>query len=246
MKNYFTRRGWKDLIFLWVVVSLGIWVERHFYGLGLSDAEKWSRRAQVDPRHTVGAPTAPGVSGLSPCFFVVPSAEVNQPVQSATVADCLLLTPDGKKLNLFEVAVLGSEFMHIRTDLYVPGVVPIALTRATSPSRAWSKSHKAYLRHVYDLYLSGDRFPYTYLDWLLPDGQSIHFTRISQGTGYADAVYEATSRDPTFAGARINWNGFGWDVALANGATYLSPEAYNATRPQQGSLVGIFDVGENE
>ncbi len=33
---------------------------------------------------------------------------------------------------------------------------------------------------------------------------------------------------------------------MANGATYLSPEAYNATRPQQGSLVGIFDVGENE
>jgi YD repeat-containing protein len=33
---------------------------------------------------------------------------------------------------------------------------------------------------------------------------------------------------------------------LANGTTYLSPEAYNATRSQQGSLVGVFDSKGNE
>jgi YD repeat-containing protein len=44
----------------------------------------------------------------------------------------------------------------------------------------------------------------------------------------------------------MNWNGWGWDVALEDGTTYLSPEAYSATRPQQGSLVGIFDKGGNE
>ena len=44
----------------------------------------------------------------------------------------------------------------------------------------------------------------------------------------------------------MNWNGWDWDWTLPDGTTYLSPEAYNATRPQQGSLVGIFDANGNE
>src|SRR5262249_61569013 len=42
-------------------------------------------------------------------------------------------------------------------------------------------------------------------------------------------------------GSRNKWHGWGWDLSRLDGTTYLSPEAYNATRPQQGSLVGIFD-----
>jgi YD repeat-containing protein len=111
---------------------------------------------------------------------------------------------------------------------------------------AWSDQFQVDLPNVYEPFLSGSRFPYTYLDWRLPDGRSIRYERISPGTGYADAVYGAISSDRIFTNSRINWNGFGWDWTLANGTTYLSPEAYNATRPQQGSLVGIFDRNGNE
>jgi YD repeat-containing protein len=99
---------------------------------------------------------------------------------------------------------------------------------------------------VYEPFLFGDRFPYTFLNWTLPDREPVHYERISPGTAFVDAVYEAKSTDQMFAGSRINWNGWGWDLSLENGTTFLSPEAYNATRPQQGSLVGIFDKEGHE
>jgi hypothetical protein len=62
-----------------------------------------------------------------------------------------------------------------------------------------------------DKFLTGSRFPYTYQDWRLPDGQSVHYKRISPGTGFADAIFGAVSSSRIFANSRVNWNGFGWD-----------------------------------
>jgi YD repeat-containing protein len=84
------------------------------------------------------------------------------------------------------------------------------------------------------------------MDWRLPDGRTIHYTRISPGSGFADPVYETQSNVAPFARSRVSWNGWGWDLALQDGTTWLSPEAYNATRPQQASLIGIFDKNGNE
>jgi YD repeat-containing protein len=99
---------------------------------------------------------------------------------------------------------------------------------------------------VYNLFLTGHRLPYTDVDWKLPDGQSVHYERISQGTGFANAVFEEADQKPVFMWSRMSWNGWDWDLTFEDGTTYLSPEAYNATRPQQGSLVGIFDENGNE
>jgi hypothetical protein len=201
MKTYFKRRGGKDLIFLLVVLAGSAWVEYRFYGIGQSDVAKWKRRAELDASHRASVPPGPGPGqvGLLPCFFLVPNMSADQPVESDTIGDCLLLTPDGKKLDLFEIFALGG-FLHIKTDLYVPGAVPIALTRTTAPPSDGSRRNKIYLPHVYDPFLSGSRFPYTYLDWSLPDGRSIHFGRISKGSGFADAVYEAASTIPRLPG----------------------------------------------
>jgi YD repeat-containing protein len=128
----------------------------------------------------------------------------------------------------------------------VPDTIPLAFTRTYVPLNDWSERFQVYLPHVYDLYLTGSRPPYTFLDWKLRDGQSIHYDRISSGTGFADAIYGTVSSDRIFANSRVNWNGWGRDWTLPDGTTYLSPEAYNATRPQQGSLVGIFDSNGNE
>jgi len=81
---------------------------------------------------------------------------------------------------------------------------------------------------------------------MLPDRRFIHYRRISPGTGFADAIYENPNPGPIFRGSRAAWNGWGWDLALEDGTTYLSPEAYNAKRVQQGSLVGVFDKKGNE
>ncbi len=110
----------------------------------------------------------------------------------------------------------------------------------------WAIHYRIYLPHVYDPYLWGHRNPYSEVTWYLPDGIEMNFPRISPGTGYGDAVFEFTGAPQIFTGSRIDWNGNGWDLSLEDGTTYLSPEAYYSKRPQQGSLVGIFDRNGNE
>jgi YD repeat-containing protein len=236
---------WRDLIAVLLGLALG-WGINHGYSFHEpSDYQKWQTRQELHPlqRTTVDGKRQ---SAPPPCFFIVPKGAKNQPVATGSVGDCLRLVPDGRNLDLFEIALLGG-FTHIKTDLYVhDDVMPLAFTRAVIPLGDWAKRFKVYVPHVYDPFLAGSRFPYTFLDWTLPDLETVHYERISSGTGYTDAVYEAKSSDEIFAGSRINWNGFGWDLSLENGTTFLSPEAYDATRPQQGSLVGIFDKEGHE
>lgn len=243
-KGYLRSRGWKDLIFLTVVVALG-YPLRHFI-VPMSDVQKWKARPQLSPRAGAASLQRLGHNGGIPCFFLVPSAAVNQPVVSGTVGDCLMLVPDGRQLELFEVDLWTGDFVPVKTDLYVPDSIPLAFTRTYRPIDDWSRRYHIYLRHVYDPYLFGDRFPYTYLEWRMPDDIHMHYRRVSPGTGYSDAVYEFPWALPNFAGSRIDWNGDGWDLTLEDGTTYLSPEAYSGTRPPQGSLVGIFDKDGNE
>jgi YD repeat-containing protein len=242
-KGYLRSRGWKDLTFVCIVALLAV-LARHYLPSERSDYEKWQARPKLDFRATAITRDG-GQNGLPPCLFIVAPSVVNQPIVSGDVGDCLQLVPDGRNLNLIEIA-LGGGVIPIKTDLYIPDIIPLAFTRTYLPLNDWSKRFEVYLPHVYDLFLTGSRQPYTYLDWSLPDQQSIHYKRISPGTGYGDAIFEDVSFSPVFEGSRISWNGFGWDLALVEGTTYLSPEAYSATRPQQGSLVGIFDNEGNE
>jgi YD repeat-containing protein len=239
--GYLRSRGWKDFIFLCVVVALGSAVKH--YLTPPNDYAKW--KARVKSESLLPISREPGRGGLPPCFFIVPQKAIHQTVASDSVNDCLALLPNGEKLDLFEIG-LGGSFFPIKTDLYVPDTIPLAFTRTYVPLNAWSERFQVYLPHVYDPYLTGSRFPYTFSNWQLPDGQSIHYERISAGTGFADAIFQAVSFDRIFANSHLNWNGWGWDWTLANGTTYLSPEAYNAKRPQQGSLAGIFDSNGNE
>jgi YD repeat-containing protein len=156
-----------------------------------------------------------------------------------------LLVPDGRKLDIFEVSLWWGAFFAIKTDLYVPDTIPLAFTR-TSTSDYFSGQYHNYLRHVYEPFLTGDRNPYTYLRCFFADGTNLTYQRVSPGTGFVDAVYEDASPFPLFQGSRFAWNGWGWDLALPDGMTYLFPEAYNATRLQQGSLAGVFDGNGNE
>jgi len=238
---------WRDLIVVALGVALGLWVNGRFFRFKEpTDYQKWQIRPKLDPGASAISQQNSGRDGLPPCFFMVPPSAVDQPVVSGSVGDCLLLVPDGKNLDLFELS-MGGLFTPVKTDLYVPGALPLAFTRSYAPQdTAWARSYRIFLPHVYDPYLTGSRFPYTYLDWRLPDGWSIRYGRISPGTGYADAIYEHSWPTPVFKGSRIGWNGWGWDLSLEDGTTYLSPEAYNSTRPQQGSLVGIFDKDGNE
>lgn len=233
------------MLFLAAGIALGLSV-KHYYSPSLSDVQKWKARPKLSPRVAATSQEKPKQDGPLPCLFIVPPTAVDQPIASGTIADCLMLVPDGRKWDLFEVALLTGSFVPIKTDLYVPDVIPLAFTRTYRPLDEWSNRFQVYLAHVYDPFLSGDRNPYTYVRWLLPDGNSVYYRRIVSEAGDPEAVYEDATGLPVFQGSRVGWNGDGFDFSLADGTTYLSPEAYYATRPQQGSLVAIFDKDGNE
>lgn len=192
-----------------------------------------------------GAPKA-GQTGLPPCLFLVPSSAKGQPVVSGSIADCLVLVPGDKELDLFEVNLRSGLFLPVKTDLFVPDTRPISFTRVHRPLDDWARRFEVFLNHVYDIFEVGDRHPYTSMDLILPDAKRLHYERISFGRGYADALYEHASTRTAFYESQVRWNGDGWDLALQDGTVYVFPEAYNAKRPAQAALIGIRDFSDNK
>lgn len=117
-------------------------------------------------------------------------------------------------------------FLYKHTDLSLPDVMPLALTRTY---RSGDSNSRAFGR--------GSNFPYGMFVWsanqyqemdlILPDGGHVHYVRISSGTGWSDAVFEHKETDTTgatpsvFYKSKMVWNGDGWDLTLKNGATYV-------------------------
>jgi YD repeat-containing protein len=244
-KSIFRFLRWREFIFIAAGIALGTWLDHYLISLRPTDYQKWQARPKLSFPEKARGYVRAGQRGVPPCLFIVPKGVLDRDFVSRSVGDCLQLLPDGSNLDLFEIP-LGASLIHIKTDLYVADVMPLAFTRCTVPLDDWSTRNRVYVPHVYDLFMYGTRMPYTYVNWDLPDRQEIHFNRVSPGTSYEDAVFDSTSGDPTFSRARVSWNGWGWDLNLQDGLTVLSPEAYWAKRPQQGSVVGIFDQEGHE
>ena len=133
--------------------------------------QKWQARPQLSSPERARGYSRAGQSGLPPCLFIVPKGVLDKDFVSRSVGDCLQLLPDGTNLDLFEIPLWGP-FVHIKTDLYVPDVMPLAFTRCSVPLDDWAKRNRIYVPHVYDLFMFGDRRPYTYLfSMLCPIGK---------------------------------------------------------------------------
>lgn len=138
-------------------------------------------------------------------------------------------------VNEFQVDLHSGMFVLRQTDFFIPDIIPLSLTRTYRP---WDSQVRAFgpgTNHPYDICPTGTRFPYTYMDLNLEDGRQIHFSRISKGTGYADAVFRHSDTSSEFYGARIAWNGDGWTLNFRDGRRFLFPEAYNGKTFAQGA-----------
>jgi YD repeat-containing protein len=80
------------------------------------------------------------------------------------------------------------------------------------------------------------------MDLNLEDARQIHFSRISEGTGYADAVFRHEQTSSEFYGAQIAWNGNGWTLDFRDGRRFLFPEAYYAKTFAQGAPYEMQDA----
>lgn len=128
-------------------------------------------------------------------------------------------------------------FNYEKTDLYLPDVMPISLTRAyrSNDANLWAFGRGS--THHYDMFLAGTPLYYNYVDLILPDGGRIHYDRISAGTHYLDAVFEHTATPTGFYKSRITWNPSktAWDLKLTDGSLY------RFTNHQGAKLVLIQD-----
>jgi RHS repeat-associated protein len=141
-------------------------------------------------------------------------------------------------------------FTYERTDLSIKDVIPISVTRTYRQADETSRAFGIGTNISYDLFLVGDVFPYTYQYVILPNGGHVYFPRISPGTSYGDAVYQAQAcPGSVFYGAVLRWDtsapGSSWSVTLKSGTVYYFRDAYLSSNPRAAAVFRIHDRNGN-
>jgi hypothetical protein len=144
--------------------------------------------------------------------------------------------------NDFLVDLHTGRFVLRQTDLFVPDVMPLSLTRIYIVWDYHSRAFGVGGNHPYDICPTGTRLPYTYMNLNLEDWYQVHMPRISKGTGYADAVFRHAQTSSEFYGAQIAWNGNGWTLSFRDGRKFYFPEAYYSKNYAQGAANEMADA----
>jgi YD repeat-containing protein len=130
-----------------------------------------------------------------------------------------------------------------RTDFLVKDRIPLELTRVLRTQDDRSRAFGIGGNHNLNVFLVGDKWPFTWMDLVLEHGGRSHFRRSNWGFGYWDARY--TNRDVNrnmYSGSTIDWAWPGWKLKRY-GMTYLFPDPNGASRPEQGAVIGIQNYG---
>ncbi|MBS1801233.1 MAG: Ig-like domain-containing protein [Acidobacteria bacterium] len=136
-------------------------------------------------------------------------------------------------------------FVYSKTDLALPDIIPIQLTRTYRQMDPVSHAFGIGTMSNYDIYLIGDGSAYTYMDLIQPDGGRIHYDRVSPGTSWTDAVLKCLVASTPYYGSQIVWNGTGWTLSMKNGSKMFFPESSGATNFLQAALIGTTDRNGN-
>lgn len=190
----------------------------------------------------------PPIQDEYPCLLMVPKRDGDLVTSWNTeLRWCQPSLNNDADIEQYEIDLRSGMFVLRQTDLFIDDVMPLALTRTY---RIWDSGSRAFGiggNQPYDIFPYGPRFPYSDMNVLLPDGHPLYYNRISEGTSYADAVFEHTGTTPTvFDKSRIWWNGDHWDYKFQDGRMYQFPEAYRARRGAEGALVKMQDAAGHE
>ncbi len=147
-------------------------------------------------------------------------------------------------------------FVYNKTDLVLPDVIPITLTRTYRPNDSWSRPFGIGATHPYEMFIGGDGNTFgttAYIDLILPDGTRIHFVGNGPGPSYTSYIHSAAGTP--WYGALIsatpnNPNGYnlpgGWQLQTKDGKIYSFPGADGIVDPGCQALVGITDRYGNQ
>jgi YD repeat-containing protein len=186
------------------------------------------------------------MDGKFPCLL----ASVTNSVAEPQLSQCDLPIQHSGPTDQFEVDLRYGNFILRQSDLQISDVFDVPLTRTynssgdlhSNPVHSFGRNAS----HPYDISPVGSRYPYTYQMLVLEDGNFIYFPRVSEGTSYADAVYQHTETATDFYKAVTHWNGNGWTTWRADGSAIVFPEAYNAKNAAQGAAIGMRDAAGNK
>lgn len=140
-------------------------------------------------------------------------------------------------------------FVLEKTDLLLPDVLPIALTRTYRQGDARSLPFGIGSTHPYAMYLYASMLSdYQYADLILPDGGRIHYVRTSPGTGHTDAVFEHTATPTQFHKSEMRWNGKGWDLKFKDGSLWVFGDgaSLQSMQDRYGNKITIFHANEQK
>jgi RHS repeat-associated protein len=174
-----------------------------WYILGLGRVARDGTRVIPDPDAQIFRFACVNTLGLSgnapPEWPVIPPAKRGDPVDVAT-----------------------GLFVYEKTDLAIPDVIPIVITRKYRPLDSISRPFGIGGSLDYQAFLIGDATTFTYAELVLGDGGRIHYDRISAGTGQADAVMEHTGTPTRFFKSRLTYDSSrsGWQIAFLDGTIY--------------------------
>jgi YD repeat-containing protein len=113
-------------------------------------------------------------------------------------------------------------FVLTKTDLSLPDVLPLALSRTYRPGDSASRPFGIGTTHPFQLFLYSAQ-QYTEADLILPDGGRVHYVRTSAGSGFSGAEFEHTASPTPFYKSRIVWNASAsaWQLTRRDGTSYF-------------------------
>lgn len=155
----------------------------------------------------------------------------------------------GQRLQVGDPIDLSTgQFVYSKTDLAVPDLIPINLTRTYTTNDNISRSFGIGAMAAYDMFMVGDISPFTYQELILPDGARVRFDSIDPGN--STGPYIATSSNTQFYGATLVYNdphcGGCWTMTLKDGTVYTFPMSAGSTTPACQAVLSIQDRYANK
>jgi YD repeat-containing protein len=175
----------------------------------------------------------------APCFSIMQGPHGKQNWRAA----CYLDPPLDSRFESFENYTDVTLFVMARTDFPFEGQRNLSFIRKYRPQDDRSSSFGIGGNDSFDIFPAGDSQTFSSLDLILEDGGRVQFSRVSRGTGFANAKLRAgTYAGSPFSRSALEWNGNGWDLKTIDGWTYNFPSSGPDRTPQQSALLRV-DTG---
>ena len=196
-------------------------------------------RMRSERRYTMATPGAtrrPPDNAVLAKFAAIPAGWDGVPIP---------FFPGQTAPNRWSVNLANGAFIHVQTDIYLPDVIPINLSRTYSSFDYYDRDFGTGASASYEIYLVGNNTVYSYIDMMFPDSSIVHMPRISPGTSW-DATYEhrAVSGDTTdiFDRARLWWHSPWYFSSLKDGTGIVFPASRWAREWGQRAAIMIQDA----